>query len=105
MMYSDAIGGDENTHYLIAVEVINKPFPKTDARTISTKGNVFDPFYERGFVTAPSVMMRISVYDRLGLYDEEIGIEDWDYYLCIAKDGNIGYLNDYTVMYQFYFLF
>ena len=101
MMYSDAMGGDENTHYPVSVEVVEKLLPKIDVDTIDTKDNIFDLLYENDFISAPSVMMRRTVYDRLGLYDEEIGIEDWDYYLRVARDGNIGYLDDYTVMYRF----
>lgn len=101
MMHSKTIHGSENTHYPVLVEVIEKPLSKTNISTIGTKDNIFDLLFEKDFIAAPSVMMRREVYDRLGLYDEEIGIEDWDYYLRVAKDGDIGYLNDYTVMYRF----
>lgn len=101
MMHSDTITGDENTHYPISFETAAKPFPKTGSGTSVTKEEIFDLLYEEDFIAAPSVLMRRDVYDKLGLYDEEIGIEDWEYYLRVAKDGNIGYLDDYTVMYRF----
>lgn len=101
MMHSDTIQGDENTHYPVPVETAEVPLSKTGTGTIVTKEKIFDLLYEEDFISAPSVLMRRDVYDRLGLYDEEIGIEDWEYYLRVAKDGNIGYLDDRTVMYRF----
>ena len=101
MIHSNTIQGNENIHYPFSVEVTEKLFSETNVDIIDTKDNIFDLLYERDFIAAPSVMLRRNVYDRLGLYDEEIGIEDWDYYLRVAKDGIIGYLDDYTVMYRF----
>lgn len=45
-------------------------------------------------------MIRREVYERLGLYDTDIGIEDWKYFLRIAKQGSIGYLDASVVMYR-----
>ena len=101
MMHSNIIQGNENTHYPLPVDVTEKLLSETYVSTIGTKDKIFDLLYEKDFIAAPSVMMRREVYDRLGLYDEGIGIEDWEYYLRVAKDGNIGYLDDYTVMYRF----
>lgn len=62
---------------------------------------LFDELYQKDFIAAPTVIVRKDVYDRYGMYDDQIGIEDWDFYLRIAEHGCIGYLDEITVMYRF----
>lgn len=98
MIYTNGVRGNENTH-----------FPLQNERKLSSLylddqlqgNNLFEKLYERDFIAAPTVMIRGEVYKRLGLYDTHIGIEDWEYFLRIAKQGSIGYLNKTTVMYRF----
>lgn len=97
MVYTNGITGEEQTHY--PIENIQTYIPIY--REIPPSGNsLLDLLYENDFISAPGVMIRHTVYDKLGLYDENIGVEDWDYFLRIAKNGNIGYLAEPTVMYR-----
>lgn len=98
MIYSNGIIGDENTHYPYTGSV-NKD--RLIYKQTSLSGaNLFPALYEKDFISAPGVMTRKVVYDKVGLYDQTIGVEDWDYYLRIAKDGVIGYLHTPTVIYR-----
>lgn len=97
MVFSNGIVGDENTHY----PLINEDSYSSIYSSIPLSGNkLFDALYQEDFISAPSVMIRKNVYERVGLYDESIGIEDWDFFLRLAKEGSIGYLDAPTVMYR-----
>ncbi len=56
--------------------------------------------YENDHIAAPGIMMRGETYQKLGAYDEEIGTEDWEYILRVAKDGVIGYLDKEVFLYR-----
>ena len=96
MIYSNVVYGNENTHFPfdLSEETETVPIALTAGRSM------FELLYEHDFIAAPGVMVKRNVYDRLGLYDEKIGIEDWDFYLRIAREGQIGYLNAYTAVYR-----
>ena len=97
MLFSNGIVGDENIHYpLLRIDCYSSIYS-----SIPLSGEkLFDPLYQEDFISAPSVMIRKSAYERVGLYDESIGIEDWDFFLRLAQKGSIGYLNAPTVMYR-----
>ena len=97
MIYSNGFYGDENVHYPLNEKKLSKLYDGMQPSGV----NLFEQLYERDFITAPTVMIKREVYERLGLYDSNLGIEDWDYFLRIAKQGSIGYLDDVTVMYRF----
>lgn len=97
MMYSNGVIGDEGTRF---------PYENVGKEKLIYQevplygGGLFEALYERDFILAPSVMTRRCVYEKTGLYDQTIGVEDWDFYLRIAKEGMIGYLQEPTVMYR-----
>lgn len=97
MVYSNGVVGDEETRFPYGRVEQNKLIYQ-EIPLCNT--NLFNALYERDFILAPGVMIRRNVYERIGLYDQEIGVEDWDYYLRIAKDGVIGYIHEPTVMYR-----
>jgi glycosyltransferase involved in cell wall biosynthesis len=47
-------------------------------------------------VPGPVFMARRETYQMIGLYDETILVEDWDYYLRLASKNALGFM-DYTV--------
>lgn len=97
MVFSNGIMGDENTHY----PLVNADSYSSIYSSIPLSGKkLFDSLYQEDFISAPGVMIRKNVYEKIGLYDESIGIEDWDFFLRIAKEGRIGYLNEPTVIYR-----
>lgn len=53
-------------------------------------------------VSAPAAMVRRSVYDRFGLYDEGVKVEDYEFWLRILKDGDVqfGYLDSNLLYYR-----
>ena len=97
MVYTNGITGGKQTHYPIGNIQTYTPMYR---ETPPSGNSLFDLLYANDFISAPGVMVRHAVYDKLGLYDENIGVEDWDYFLRIAKNGNIGYLDAPTVMYR-----
>lgn len=97
MVYSNGISGDKNSHF--PLRNIAEYECLYQGEQISGSA-VFQSLYKRDFIYAPTVMLRYTIYDKIGLYDESIGVEDWDYYLRIAKEGNIGYLSEPTIMYR-----
>lgn len=67
-----------------------------------TQKDLFFRIYSLNMIFAPGAMVRKSVYDKYGIYDEEIFIEDWEYWLRITLDNQckIGYLNKCLVYYR-----
>lgn len=98
MVYSNGIKGNEDLHFPIK----NEKEYQYIYREIQPSGTtLFDLLYDKDFISAPGVMLRKKIYDEIGLYDERIGIEDWDCFLRIAvAGGSIGYCQGVTVMYR-----
>lgn len=97
MVYSNGISGDENSHFPLK-NIADYEYLYQGEQI--SGGAVFQSLYKGDFIYAPTVMLRHTIYDRIGLYDENIGVEDWDYFLRIAKSGSIGYLSEPTIMYR-----
>lgn len=51
-------------------------------------------------IPAPTYMFRKGVFDKVGLYDESLRIEDWYMNLKISKNHEIGFLDDYLSYYR-----
>lgn len=96
MAYSNGLLGTEETHFPMRSNVETQIYEAIPP----SGGDLFDLLYEKDFISAPTVIIKRSIYDRVGLYDEDIGIEDWDYFLRVAKEGIIGYLAQSTMMYR-----
>lgn len=99
IVYTNGIYGDENTHY--GTDKTYEGFKRLYSKIPPYGENLFALLYERDFITAPAVMLRKKTYDEVGLYDEKIEVEDWDYFIRVALYGYIGYLDKITVMYRF----
>ncbi|WP_192575481.1 glycosyltransferase [Butyrivibrio fibrisolvens] len=62
---------------------------------------LFSKLYEGNFVFALGTTIRASVFDRFGLYDEKIIIEDWEYALRMAHEGcKFKYLDEKLCFYR-----
>ncbi|RME60796.1 glycosyltransferase [Candidatus Parcubacteria bacterium] len=44
-------------------------------------------------VPGPVLMVRRSIYERIGGYDERLAFEDWDFYLRMASKNLLGFVN------------
>lgn len=58
------------------------------------KGNVFLRLMYTNSVLAPTALIRSSVFEKLGYYDEKIDFEDYDMWLKIAVNGGKFYYID-----------
>lgn len=97
MIYCNGFYGDKDVHFPLCEKALPRLYDGIQPSGV----DLFEQLYERDFIAAPTAMIKREVYEKLGLYDSDLGIEDWDYFLRIARQGSIGYLNDVTVMYRF----
>lgn len=51
-------------------------------------------------IPAPTYMFRKSIFDKVGLYDESLRIEDWYMNLKISKEHEIGFLDEFLSYYR-----
>lgn len=53
-------------------------------------------------ISAPAAMVRMSVYDTYGLYDENVKVEDFEFWLRVLQDGNVrfGFLDQSVLYYR-----
>lgn len=52
----------------------------------ASSGDLFLKLLKVNFVPAMSSLVRRACYDKVGLYDETLGYEDWDMWLRIARE-------------------
>lgn len=64
---------------------ISNPLPQPDS--------VVQTLYLGNFVVGGTVFFRKETYEKLGFYDENIPIEDWEYNLRVAVYGTLGYID------------
>lgn len=80
LIFSDALLIDQNTNYyqnrFIAY---HKTYLSLDS------GNYFEDLLEKNFIPAMTVFMKRSLFDSVGLFDEDLGFEDYDMWLRIAS--------------------
>jgi hypothetical protein len=56
----------------------------------------------RWSVPGPVLMLERSIYDTIGLYDESLPFEDWDFYLRMACHNLLGYLDQTVAAYRWH---
>lgn len=98
MVYTNGIYGDENMHFQLEISYKNARKLYNAVPRFGT--GLFEYLYESDEIMAPTVMIRKSTYDNIGLYDESIMVEDWDCFIRVALYGAIGYLDKPTVVYR-----
>lgn len=97
MVYSNGVEGNEDTHF--PVTILNDLGYIYQEKQLSGI-LLFEALYARDFILAPGVIVKKTIYEKIGLYDEKLGAEDWDFFLRVAKEGSIGYLDEVTVVYR-----
>lgn len=67
-----------------------------------SSNQLFEKVARHNEIFAPGAIVRRSVYDKYGWYDEDIKIEDLEYWLRILKDGNVkvGFIDDKLIYYR-----
>ena len=58
--------------------------------TYFKEGMVFDELLKRNFVYAMGTIIKKEVYDKVGLYNEDNSIEDWEFSLRVAQHYPFG---------------
>lgn len=67
---------------------------------VTVNNNCFRNLYFDNFIPSIGVLIRKSVVDKYGLFDENIGIEDWEYWLRITQFEKIGYYSKPVALYR-----
>lgn len=49
--------------------------------------DMLEKTYQMDEVAAPATIVRKRVYDQIGLYDEKLNVEDWDFWLRMLRAG------------------
>lgn len=62
--------------------------------------NLTQQLYEHNFILAPTVFYKRTTINKIGFYDENITIEDWEYWLRVSLHESIGYFDKITVAYR-----
>ncbi len=79
---------------------IRKPVYKHNS-FFGKSGWLFDYIFLENFIPALTVMVRKEVYDKVGLFDEQrLYVEDYDMWLRIAKQYQIGFIDEYLAYYR-----
>lgn len=60
----------------------------------------FKKLLEGNYVCAPSSLIRAEAYDKYGLYDETISVEDYEFWLRLFYKEDFGYLDRPLVYYR-----
>lgn len=63
-------------------------------------GNIFDHIYLYGVLFPVGVMVKREIFEKVGLFDESIPIEDYDFWLRVAKNHEISYSSKPMLYYR-----
>lgn len=96
-IFSNAVCIDKNDSYPLSS---TKKFRTYYRQIPCLEGNLFQRLLEEDFINAPSSMFLKRTYIKYGLHDEKAVSEDWDYWLRIVQNGEIGYCDRITVGYR-----
>ena len=90
MLFSNGQYISEECSYEEALLLKNKNF--YNSNPLPQSDSLVQTLYLGNFIVGGTVFFRNETYKRLGLYDETIPIEDWEYNLRVAVYGIIGYV-------------
>lgn len=81
VVYSDAYLIDEHSHPVPGMFIArHRPEIKEPP-----SGNIHDLLWEGNFIPAQSALIRRAVYEKVGVYDESLSLEDHDMWLRISR--------------------
>ena len=88
----------ENQHYgqFEMNELVYTNSPNLDSP------NLLEEVYTLNKIFAPGAFIRKMVFEKVGYYDENIAIEDWEFWLRVLSNGasKFGYLHQPLVLYR-----
>jgi len=96
LSYSDVELIDEDDN------VLGSDFYRPEAaRRVIIEGDALKEYAEAQFrFTTPSMMVRKSVYDKVGLYNEKVMIEDYDFFIRLFAVYKVKYCTSQTIKYR-----
>lgn len=96
---------EKNTHYGLVYgngwyyyDDSQKLVPAETKKFIS--GHIFDHIFLYSVPFPVGIMVKQETFKKVGLFDESILIEDYDFWLRVAKDYEIGYFNIPSIIYR-----
>lgn len=99
LAFSDVVKVREEAGYPVEGEyIIEEPLPEPP----DCGDRMLERIYAFNFIPAPAMMIRRSVFDECGEYDENIGIEDWEMTMRILQKhpNGIDHLEGALVYYR-----
>jgi glycosyltransferase involved in cell wall biosynthesis len=95
VLYSDAYQIDE----------AGNPLPNRFIESYRTfeqmpEGDIQDPLWVGNFIPAMTTLVRRSVYEKVGYYDESLFYEDWDMWLRIAQQFRFAFFPNPAARYR-----
>lgn len=83
MICFDGVVGESYSQIFQDIESLPTMYGDTD---YNQKKNIFEDLYKEDFIAAPGCIIKRETYLKLGLYDENSWIDDWEYYLRTTKN-------------------
>lgn len=75
-----------------------KLVPAANERFIS--GRIFDHIFLYGVLFPVGILVKKETFEELGLYDETVAIEDYDFWLRVSEKYEVGYYDVPTIVYR-----
>lgn len=83
MICFDGVAGENYSEIFQDLDAMPTMYGNTD---YNQKKSIFEDLYREDFIAAPGCIIKRETYLKLGLYDENSWIDDWEYYLRITKN-------------------
>lgn len=87
----------------IKVDADNNELKPLDYSKKINSGNVYEALIKRtGGINTPSHLFRTVIFEQIGYYDPQFRFEDTDFWLRLAKNHKVGYINKAHTYYRWH---
>lgn len=87
----------------IKVDADNNELKPIDYSNKINSGNVYEALIKRtGGINTPSHLFRTEIFGQIGYYDPQFRFEDTDFWLRLAKNHSVGYINKAHTYYRWH---
>lgn len=97
VIFSNVYLGDEKTLF---IKSNNYELPLFYEKKLNTGKITFKRLFKENYIVAVGVMFLKDTFLKYGLFDEDIGIEDWEYWLRVSRTGIIRYADIVATVYR-----
>jgi glycosyltransferase involved in cell wall biosynthesis len=95
VVYSDALQMDENGRLLLEKFIhTHRHFETMPA------GNIHTILWEGNFIPAMTTLIRRDCFEKVGMYDESLYVEDWDMWLRLSRFFEFAYSDKILAKYR-----